>query len=627
MNRFRHLAATLIFALPSLAQDDQPVAAALPENHVERAVIGAQPDGSLAMEIFLATSLVRGDRVTAFVEVASNAVAETSAAIDPTVLTEMGYSVSLASQFAGAVAWNAEVPVLYTAVVRVVESGEVLHEHRTPFGFASSEVRKGILHVNGTPVELRGAVYRAGLSPAQIKRINGNAVLVADELPDEKFLTQCDQLGVYVVAKSVPAALAGHVCVVAGEDAKFTMFEGDRAAGFAALCASPGEKKSAGVIIADLSGQGDGLDEIRQVWSPLVFRGDSLRGARDGAIEIAGRSDFASLDGLTCKWSYVKFPQAMDAPKLAAIEQSITNLTDIVARGTGFFFTTGAASSLGADALKITAKDSAGRNAGARSWRLRAAESIQPLPKERRDLVSELKEEDGFYRTSVGADEYRVNQKSGMLTSIRRAGGQLDLDPVTFIGCDSGQLAKLTADVGFDRSSIVASFDGGLKKLAWVPLPDGWVQLSYEYETTGAVQIAGINLGYPAAKILSATTLADGPARVWRDRAAAAVAGIWTNGFSVSTNEAAAAPVASGFFAHALWTRLKTADGTITVACQSEGKHLGLCIPADDARGLPALDIALLDAIPALVPDSKPVVLKGPQRGSLLLHFAPPAAP
>lgn len=109
--------------------------------------------------------------------------------------------------------WSAEMPNLYTAVLRLRdENMNIIETVGTKFGFRSVEIDDGLLKVNGRPITLRGVVYSSPKTEGeytyirmrqdllQMKRNNINAVRTSYYSPaDPYFYELCDNLGLYVI--------------------------------------------------------------------------------------------------------------------------------------------------------------------------------------------------------------------------------------------------------------------------------------------------------------------------------------------------------------------------------------------------------------------------------------------
>ena len=121
--------------------------------------------------------------------------------------------------------WNAEVPRLYTAVIRLFdEKMDLIDLVGTRFGFRSLEVRNTLL-LNGEAVKLKGVTLDSGhelYSSDDIKRLrtcliqmkcnNVNAIRIIGGNPQASLLELCDELGFYVVcdANIFPMSSMGH---------------------------------------------------------------------------------------------------------------------------------------------------------------------------------------------------------------------------------------------------------------------------------------------------------------------------------------------------------------------------------------------------------------------------------
>ena len=123
-------------------------------------------------------------------------------------------SQTLTSTLSKVQPWNAEVPRLYTAVIRLYdEAMNVQDMVGTRFGFRSLSLQKN-LFLNGQPITFRGitlreyptldepeAIRACREMLQQMKRHNINAIRTCASCPaPERFLELCDELGFYVVA-------------------------------------------------------------------------------------------------------------------------------------------------------------------------------------------------------------------------------------------------------------------------------------------------------------------------------------------------------------------------------------------------------------------------------------------
>ncbi len=135
--------------------------------------------------------------------------------------------------------WNAEAPVLYTAVVRLRD--EKMEEEETVgarFGFRRVEVKDGQLLLNGKAVTIKGVTYGLERSDGvaarekmkqdvfTMKRLNINAVRTARFSPiDPYFYELCDQYGLYVVCDANLLPLSEQRLAVATDRDYLPLFE------------------------------------------------------------------------------------------------------------------------------------------------------------------------------------------------------------------------------------------------------------------------------------------------------------------------------------------------------------------------------------------------------------------
>lgn len=122
-------------------------------------------------------------------------------------------SVSLETDVAEPAKWSAETPTLYTLVLELrAADGAALEAIPQSVGFREFEIEDGVLHVNGTPVTIRG-VNRHDHDPEggrtvpfdraledlrTMKRTNINAIRTAHYPHDLSVYALADELGLYV---------------------------------------------------------------------------------------------------------------------------------------------------------------------------------------------------------------------------------------------------------------------------------------------------------------------------------------------------------------------------------------------------------------------------------------------
>ena len=147
--------------------------------------------------------------------------------------------IDVSRSWATVVPWNAEAPVLYTAVIRLrnekMEEEELIGSR---FGFRRVEVKDGVLQVNGRPVTLRGVTYGIEHTEGyasreqmrrdiiEMKRLNINAVRTARFSPMEPwFYELCDKYGLYVICDANLLPLSEQRLAVATDQDFIPLFQ------------------------------------------------------------------------------------------------------------------------------------------------------------------------------------------------------------------------------------------------------------------------------------------------------------------------------------------------------------------------------------------------------------------
>jgi hypothetical protein len=183
---------------------------ARPQRHIDWSAIDARADGEFSARVHLGGAL-DADALTLELQDSDGG------AVAPPVRMslEAGQEVAVLETRAAAVQpWSDETPRLYQARIRLMKSGEVIHETTERFGFRTIEMRPGDgFYLNGRKIRFKGvnrhcfwpdsgrAVNRKiSYDDARlIKEMNMNAVRMAHYPPDKHFLEACDELGLLVI--------------------------------------------------------------------------------------------------------------------------------------------------------------------------------------------------------------------------------------------------------------------------------------------------------------------------------------------------------------------------------------------------------------------------------------------
>jgi hypothetical protein len=182
-----------------------------PAASIERAAVDARADGRLSIDVFLAGAPT-GARVVAQVQDAAGVPVGSPVSSGE---AGAGGAAAIRGRFEDVKTWTAETPNLYSVTLTLVGAdGRPLHTTKERFGFRTIEVREhdGV-YLNGTKIVLKGVNRHAfwpetgrtvtreqGIEDIRLmKEANLNAVRMSHYPPDEHFLDDCDELGLYVL--------------------------------------------------------------------------------------------------------------------------------------------------------------------------------------------------------------------------------------------------------------------------------------------------------------------------------------------------------------------------------------------------------------------------------------------
>lgn len=202
----------------------------LPAEHIERAALDAQADGTLkgrvaiagnadqiTVDLYNADGLHMGNTFKKeILKAGVNHVNSQSDQSTPgnTQSTAIFRDVLFQTSYAAVKKWSSEFPVLYTAVISIYSKGKLCHFLKQKIGFRTIVVKqRDGLYVNGAKIKFKG-VNRHSFWPTSgrttskkisvadvllMKDMNMNAVRMSHYPPDSHFLDVCDSLGLYVM--------------------------------------------------------------------------------------------------------------------------------------------------------------------------------------------------------------------------------------------------------------------------------------------------------------------------------------------------------------------------------------------------------------------------------------------
>lgn len=395
---------------------------------------------------------------------------------------------------------------------------------------------------------------------------------------------------------------------------------------------------------------------VKEVWSPVMVMEETLDKDFNGQFRVENRYDFTNLQDCTFEWAAVAYDQngkknvlqkgSQTGPDIAPHESGVLNLNlpkldDAVA-------------------LHLKALSPAGEELWTWSWNLADQVAMENTTKATVSIA------EGNNKTTVtaGAQKLSFSNSTGELLEVSQAGkmlafgngprfvafrrGDRSLDGwvaenlpkgVDRIYNDVSGESKLTsfdAKMEAGKAIITAEYFGSLKNVRWEIASEKDIQIDYEYEYQGVVELMGIKFDYPEEKVRSKKWLGEGPYRVWQNRLHGTSLDVWENDYNDPIpGESFTYPEFKGYFGNWHWVELTTDEGRIKMATEGFDNYLGIYTPRDGRDALlytfPESGISVLDVIPAvrnkvnttdlIGPSSKPQYVSGLQRGRVYLQF------
>lgn len=368
---------------------------------------------------------------------------------------------------------------------------------------------------------------------------------------------------------------------------------------------------------------------IKQVWCPLQIEEEKLSTDFNGILNIENRYDFTNVNTCSFNWQLKSYNKVWDeTEKLVA--QGKVNGPDIAAHQKGSLNLNLPKDWQNADVLYLTAKDTNGEELWTWSWALQT-ENTPEITKQNNTF--KISENDNNLTVSVGSQNFDFDTSNGQLLQVtngkktlsfgngpqfiaaRRGDRSLDgwVSEQLSEGVDrrydeiqiESELMEFShADKG-EYFEIKATYRGALKSAIWKIYSDATIELNYDYEYNGVVELMGIKFDYPEDKMQAKQWMGMGPYRVWQNRLRGTTHGIWSNDYNDPIPaESFNYPEFKGYFRDWQWAKFKTAEGTISIANKTNNTYLGVYTPRDGRDALlytlPQTGISVLDVIPAV---------------------------
>lgn len=367
---------------------------------------------------------------------------------------------------------------------------------------------------------------------------------------------------------------------------------------------------------------------IKGIWSPVQWA-KSLPAAFRGTLEVENRYDFTNLSQVSFRWQLRRYGPS---PEFTVTGSGTAPGPNVEPGRTGPLALRLPGDFALADALAITALDAGGKEITTTVWPLQPAAKTAARRIPRGSAVPAAPSGDATeYR--AGGTTLRVNAADGRLLGLTV----------------NNQPFPLTSEA--------------LPGARWSMDSNGWIRLDYKVspppapspeggspppskpkEPVPGLGEVGVSFSYPEASMVNKTWLGDGPYRVWKNRTAGPVHGVWQTPWNdtVTGAQGWVYPEFAGYFSNVRWLDLETKEGTLTVVVPDEHSFLRIGTPPqapakllqNTAINFPPGNIAILRDIPPIGdkfhpardfgPQSTTPLVTAPYEGTVYFHVAAP---
>ena len=408
---------------------------------------------------------------------------------------------------------------------------------------------------------------------------------------------------------------------------------------------------------------------VKEVWSPVMIMEKSILSKDfDGTFTLENRYDFTNANTCTFEYELVSFSSPLNGKaERKTLQKGKISSPNIQPHGKGKLKLNLPNNWQNADVLYVKATN----ESGLELWTWDFTWDKKTTDKKEATGKVDLKETKEFYTVKADKSEIKIDKLSGKLIEVIQSGKTISLtngpkiimarrgdrtldgtiNPDFLKGEDriykefscwdeevncSENLLNIDAKVENGKVVITASYHGILQKVVWTIDADGLIQLDYEYEYNGVVDLAGMYFDYPEEKMRAKKWLGDGPYRVWQNRLKGTTLDIWENDYNDPIpGESFNYPEFKGYFNNWNWAEFTTEEGQIYIENKDTDTYLGVYSPRDGRDALlytiPSTGIAVLDVIPParnkvnatdlVGPSSQPKWLSGLQKRTVYLKF------
>jgi hypothetical protein len=379
---------------------------------------------------------------------------------------------------------------------------------------------------------------------------------------------------------------------------------------------------------------------VKEIWSPINVEMEHLPIDFNGRIPLKNRYHFTNLKQCWFSWKLLQFPWPWQRQSDSTVLFSRARQgPDTAPQSAGVLKIDLPSSWRRAHALILSATDHTGAEVWTWSWPIQTANSLtqNSIETGRGEPVTIVRQAHDLQVTANDTVLSFCGQE-GYLKEIILRGAPISLRNGPRLITGQSQLRALNVHEHQNGAIIDVSYDGALQRVRWHVYPNGWIRCDVQYKLSGKMDIMGVHLDYPEAKMRSMRWLGRGPYRVWKNRRAGGRLDVWHNQYKDHTPGMTwDFPEFRGYYQDWQWAVFTTDEGRITMLNATEDVYLGVYRPKDGPfpkmtqLQVPQTGIALLHGIPAIGTKFKSSERLGPQsqknqatglyQASVYLHF------
>lgn len=369
---------------------------------------------------------------------------------------------------------------------------------------------------------------------------------------------------------------------------------------------------------------------IKEIWAPVQFNETYLPESFSGSLSITNRFLYTNLN--RCKFSYelVRFKHPFTHPAIEKLN-GVVEASSVAPGDSGVLRLDLPAAWTEYDVLYITATDPYDRNINTWSWNISTPAAVaKQLVEENGNKVIASEGSDLLTLLS-GKTSVVFNKKDGLIAEVKNNTKTISFNKgPQFAGIKT--TFKELKHYAIPNGYVVELVYDSICQARWTMLQGGWLQLDYEYSTTGAFDYTGISFSYPESEVKGATLMANGPFHVWKNRLKGTQFGLYEKEYNNTiTGQTWDYPEFKGYYSNFYAVELHTRELPFTIVSATKNLFLHLFTPqrashanANVTPAFPATGtISILHGISAIGTKFSRADEEGPQGGKNVLDGTP----